>query len=130
MKAAQNYLSEEFGKASQKCETQVCQLCFPADAGGEEEVPEDAFQPADAEAAEENWSDQEIPPAKRDEMRRTTTKDLREAVRKAHYGLGHPSREVFVRMLRLGLILRHVENKYATSAKLMLPVYFDGSADL
>ena len=48
-----------------------------------------------------NWSDQEIPEDCRRNLISKTTRKQRKAVRKAHRGLGHPSREVFVKMLRL-----------------------------
>lgn len=48
----------------------------------------------------ENWSDNEVPWRHRDVIGETT-KSVRNEVRKAH-GLGHPSRDTLVRMLKLG----------------------------
>ena len=48
-----------------------------------------------------NWSDQEIPEDCRRNLMSKTTRKQRKGVRKAHRGLGHPSRPVFVKMLRL-----------------------------
>lgn len=48
-----------------------------------------------------NWSDQQIPEDCRRYLTSATTRKQRKAVRKAHRGLGHPSREAFVKMIRL-----------------------------
>ena len=48
------------------------------------------------------WSDMEIPQHCRREIKSKTTCKMRRAVRKAHRGLGHPSRDVFDNVLRLG----------------------------
>ena len=66
---------------------------------------EDTMHPAiDEGSGSEHpyWSDMEIPEHCRREIKSKTTRKMRRAVRKAHRGLGHPSREVFVKMLRLG----------------------------
>ena len=66
---------------------------------------EDTMHPAvDEGSGSEHpyWSDMEIPGHCRREIESKTTRKMRRAVRKAHRGLGHPSREVFVKMLRLG----------------------------
>ena len=54
------------------------------------------------EVADANWSDAEIPEKDRDDSLRTVSKEIRRAVRRAHYGLGHPARQTLVRMLKLG----------------------------
>ena len=48
-----------------------------------------------------NWSDQEIPEDCGRNLISNTTRKQRKAVRRAHRGLGHPSRESFVNMVRL-----------------------------
>ena len=48
------------------------------------------------------WSGMEIPEHCRRDIKSKTTRNMRRAVRKEHRGLGHPSRDVFINMLRLG----------------------------
>ena len=45
----------------------------------------------------------EIPERYRLEMKGNTMREVRRVVRKAHRGPGHPSRDAFIKMLRLGL---------------------------
>ncbi len=49
-----------------------------------------------------NWSENEIPEDKRDGILTRVSKEIRRSVRRAHRGLGHPSRRTFTKMLRLG----------------------------
>ena len=58
----------------------------------------------DAEAPDsaESWSARELPEANRERLMRDVPRALRQQVRKTHIGLGHPTKEVFLRMLRLG----------------------------
>ena len=49
----------------------------------------------------ENWSEQELPEATRADVVRRVPKEIRRSVRRAHRGLGHPTRQAFLKMLRL-----------------------------
>ena len=57
----------------------------------------------DEESGDEHpyWSGMEIPETYRREINGNTTPQVRRAVRKVHRGVGHPSKEVFLNMLRL-----------------------------
>ena len=50
----------------------------------------------------ENWSEEEINKDKREEIRTSVPQKVRQAVRRMHRGLGHPSRTTFLKMLKLG----------------------------
>ena len=77
----------------------------PQQYGPERSVPEEEMihpeeeEPVDPQAT---WSEQEVPTDVRQDIMSKVPKETRQAVRKAHRGLGHPSRETFIRMLRLG----------------------------
>ena len=49
-----------------------------------------------------NWSDEELPEDKRNDLLVKVPKAVRQSVRRAHRGLGHPTRRVFLKMLRRG----------------------------
>ncbi len=53
------------------------------------------------EEEQRGWSAQEVPEPHREEGGRIPA-EVRREVRKQHYGLGHPSKDTFLRMLRLG----------------------------
>ena len=81
------------------------------EAADDPQVDEQAFeQPEtydyDPEAATpgsaESWSASELPESKREQLMKDVPRALRQQVRKTHVGLGHPTKEVFLRMLRLG----------------------------
>ena len=61
---------------------------------------ENFFQPT--ETVEGDWSETEIPAKDRENVLRTVPKEVRREVRRAHYGLGHPTRATLIRMLKLG----------------------------
>ncbi|MFM7984158.1 MAG: hypothetical protein ACKPKO_33015, partial [Candidatus Fonsibacter sp.] len=62
---------------------------------------EDQFMDAD-DALQDDWSAHELPEKDREDVYQRIPKQIRRAVRKAHCGLGHPSRGSFLRMMRLG----------------------------
>jgi hypothetical protein len=80
-------------------------VSFPVDEAevqGEQAVlDEEHFMDADDEV-QDDWSSNELPKAVRAELYEKIPKEIRQGVRKAHIGLGHPSRGTFLRMLRLG----------------------------
>ena len=49
-----------------------------------------------------NWSEEELPQDKRGDLLIKVPKDVRQSVRRAHRGLGHPTRKAFLKMMRLG----------------------------
>ena len=49
----------------------------------------------------ENWSEEELPESTRAEVLRKVPQEIRRSVRRAHRGLGHPTRKAFLKMLRL-----------------------------
>ena len=65
------------------------------------QMDEDSFTPAD-QVPEGNWSEQEIPEEVREKILIKVPPAIRREVRKSHFGLGHPNRATFVRMMRLG----------------------------
>ena len=65
-------------------------------------VAEESFTCPGEEVHDGNWSSCEIPAKVREKILRDTPKEVRQQVRKSHAGLGHPTRETFLRMLRLG----------------------------
>ena len=54
------------------------------------------------DAVQDDWSSNELPESVREDLYQKTPKETRQAIRKTHHGLGHPSRTTFARMLRLG----------------------------
>ena len=82
---------------------------FPVDADHNEPHPEDKphleeeqFMDAD-DAVQDEWSANELPAAAaRDDLYQRVPKEIRQAARKAHCSLGHPSRGTFLRMMCLG----------------------------
>ena len=67
----------------------------------EPRLGKESFMDAD-DAVQDDWSSNELPESIREELYQKTPKETRQSIRKAHHGLGHPSRSTFVRMLRLG----------------------------
>ena len=49
-----------------------------------------------------NWLEEELPRDKRADLLTKAPKEVRRSVRRAHRGLGHPSRKTFLKTLRLG----------------------------
>ena len=63
-----------------------------------QQVPEEQFMdPDDEEQA--NWSTEEIPPKYREKLLKVP-KSIRNQVRRMHRGLGHPSRETMIKMMK------------------------------
>ena len=76
---------------------------FPVlDPAEEPHLAEENSMDADDTVQQDDWSSNELPEMLREELYQKTPKETRRAIRKAHCGLGHPSRSTFVRMLRLG----------------------------
>ena len=68
---------------------------------GDGGVAEEGFMDAD-ETAQDDWSSHELPERARAELYGRIPRETRQAARKAHRGLGNPSKDAFLRMLRLG----------------------------
>jgi hypothetical protein len=64
-------------------------------------LQEEQFMDAEDEVQDE-WSANELPEKVREEVYAKIPRAVRRGVRKAHVGLGHPSRGTFLRMMRLG----------------------------
>ncbi len=76
---------------------------FPVEdpADNKPRLGEENFMDAD-DAVQDDWSYNELPESVSEDLCQKTPKETRQAIRKAHHGLGHPSRSTFVRMLRFG----------------------------
>ena len=92
-------------------EPHVQHIILPLDdAADESPVDEATFEDADfydydpqAPADPEHpWSASELPDNLRERLLRDVPRAVRQQVRRTHIGLGHPSKETFLRMLRLG----------------------------
>ena len=74
--------------------------CFP-ETVPERKVPEEQFMrpqvDEEMEHPQANWSDNEIPMEKREEILAEVPKEVRQSVRRAHRGLGHPSKSLFLK---------------------------------
>ena len=57
---------------------------------------------ADEEDPGVTWSENEIPERVRQEILAKVRRKVRQQVRRTHRGLGHPSKETMLRMMRLG----------------------------
>ncbi len=67
------------------------------------EIDEEQNETDGEEAVEiQNWSDMELPSEKREDILTKVPQQVRRAVRKSHRGLGHPSKQVFLKMLKVG----------------------------
>ena len=84
-----NSISESFTNAKPECFTM-----FPV-VEAEERVPEERFENAGDGVCNEDWSANELPVDLRHDMLQQIPKEIRRQVRKAHVGLGHPSRTTF-----------------------------------
>eukprot|EP00959_Pyramimonas_sp_CCMP1952_P424587 8893116-Pyramimonas_sp.AAC.1 len=58
--------------------------------------------PAEEEEVAASWSEMELPEVVRQDIMTNIPRSTRRAVRKAHRGLGRPSRPTFIKMMRLG----------------------------
>ena len=72
----------------------------------------------------ENWSEEEIPKYKREEILAKVPKAVRQSVRRAHQGLGHLSRATFLKILRVA----RTTSAAITYAKVWVYPTFEASA--
>ena len=91
-----NSISESFTSAMPECF-----IMFPV-VEAEEHVPEERFENAGDGVCNDDWSANELPADLRHDVMQKIPKEIRRQVRKAHVGLGHPSRTTFLRMMKLG----------------------------
>ncbi len=68
----------------------------------DERSSEEGLNFEDCDPPDNNWSDQELPPAVRHDIMARVPKVIRREARRQHNGLGHPSEQASLRMLRLG----------------------------
>lgn len=78
----------------------------PISFGPDGHVPEEEMMHPDVDEdlndEQENWSEAEIPKDKRETITRNFPQAVRQAVRRMHRGLGHPSWSTFLKMMKLG----------------------------
>ena len=91
-----NKISESFMSEKPECFT-----VFPV-VESEEHVPEERFESAGDCVCNDDWSANELPADLRHDLLQQIPKEIRRQVRKAHVGLGHPSKTTFLRMMKLG----------------------------
>ena len=66
----------------------------------EQTIPEKAAMHPALDEEQEQWSDQELPEGLREDILMRVPRAVRRSVRRAHRGLGHPSRVAFMHMMR------------------------------
>ncbi len=76
---------------------------FPEEKVMHPEIDEEQHEASGEEAVEiNNWSDMELPSDRREDILAKVPQHVRISVRKSHRGLGHPSKQVCLNMLKLG----------------------------